>query len=71
MKITDVRVRKIPFHRAYPIGNALSPKLNDLGMTTIVEVFTDEGITGVMASHMFDEVCRQIMANQLKAEIVG
>ena len=71
MKITDVKVRKLSYRASYPIANSQSTHLYDARVTTIVEVLTDEGITGVSTSSMFDDMCRQIIAGYLKKQIVG
>jgi D-arabinonate dehydratase len=74
MKITDVRVRAVQDELIAPFTNALGtprPVSKRTWTVTIVEVFTDEGITGVVANDDFDELSRQLIANQLKPVIVG
>lgn len=74
MKITDVRVRTIQDELIAPFTNALGtprPLSKRKWTITIVEVFTDEGITGVLANDDLDEMSRQLIVKQLKPVIVG
>lgn len=66
MKITDVRIRTIRDKVSPPFTNALGSTLIDSVQTTIIEVFTDEGIAGVLGSSMMSAECRQIIINQLR-----
>lgn len=71
MKITDVRIRTIRSKVLRPFTNSLGTSLIETTQTTILEVFTDAGITGVLGSSMMDDVCKQIVLNQLKPLILG
>jgi D-arabinonate dehydratase len=71
MKITDVRIRTIRSKVLRPFTNSLGTSLIETTQTTILEVFTDAGITGVLGSNMMDDVCKQIILNQLKPLILG
>ena len=71
MKITDLRVRQIRDRMLYPYTNSLGKSLKDTWKLTILELHTDEGITGVLVSGMMDDICRSIIENQLKEMIVG
>ena len=73
MKITDIRIRKInspvykPFTNALVKGEYVRPSWT----FSIVEMFTDEGITGAFASHSLSGLSTDIILTYLKPLIVG
>jgi len=74
MKITDVQVRTIETEKVRSFGNALGTRLDttEKGWTiNIVEVFTDEGITGMVANDDTDLLTRQIICEQLRDVVIG
>jgi L-rhamnonate dehydratase len=64
-------IRTIRSKLLYPITNSLGTLLIETTRTTVLEVLTDSGITGVLESSMMDDACRQIITNQLRPLIVG
>jgi D-arabinonate dehydratase len=71
MEITDITARVIRDKIQHPYTNSVVDSLVESVETTIIEVQTDAGITGVVGSGMMSEECRNIVLNQLKPEIVG
>ena len=73
MKITDIRLRhcQAPVYRSFT--NSLGTKLpaKKTWVTTIVEVDTDEGITGVYASRNIHGAISDLMLNYLRPLLLG
>ncbi len=73
MKITDVRIRRIATPQYKPFTNArVTGSFLRSGWTfSIVEVFTDESITGVCVSHSLHGLSTDIILDYLKPRIIG
>lgn len=73
MKITDLRIRRIATPQYKPFTNArvTGSFLRSRWTFSIVEVFTDEGITGLAVSHSLHALSLEIIDNYLKPRIVG
>lgn len=72
MKITDLRIRQIKYEVAEPFTNSIARSLGGkVRLMGILELFTDEGITGVLGSDFLDPISCQIITNQLKPLVVG
>jgi len=72
MKIVDLRIRYVKYEVTQPFTNSMGTSFcKKTGRTGILEVFTDEGITGVLGSHFIDDLCRQIVTDHLKQLVVG
>ena len=74
MKVTDVQIRTVEDKVRTPVTNALGKSPRDFShvwRTHIVEVHTDEGITGTLATDSFNDCLKQLCLNHLKPVIVG
>lgn len=73
MKITDIRIRQVKSPAYKPFTNALRRQLNvqDGWTVGILEVFTDEGITGVFASHSLTGMTADTIQKYLKPVVIG
>lgn len=72
MKITDIRIRYVKYEVDQPFTNSMGTAFcKKVGRTGILEVFTDEGITGVLGSHYIDDLCRRIVVDYLKPLVIG
>ena len=73
MKITDVRIRRISAPQYKPFTNARvrTSYLRSGWTFSIIEVFTDEGVTGISVSHSLHGLSTDIILDYLKPLIVG
>jgi len=71
MKITDLQVKTIESIPRRPYTNALGTQLASKRRISILEVTTDEGITGILTSGMMDGLMRGILLDYLKPRVLG
>ncbi len=71
MQITDIRLRTLRIEKLIPYANAFDVALQDEFVTTIVEISTDEGITGILACQDLDDMSVDIIVNQLGPKLEG
>ena len=74
MKITSVRVRVTEDAVEMPVTNAVgrvSDHFQRAWRTHIVEVFTDAGITGLVATDGANPTLKPLILNQLQPQIIG
>jgi len=71
MKITNIRIRRIQDRLNRRVGNAIGLGFSDRHDVDIVEVFTDEGVTGCLAADGMTDAAAYLLINKLKPVVLG
>ncbi len=70
MEITDLSVRTVEDEYKYPFANAMEQRLRGMFRTYVVEIFTNEGLTGTICSDYLNEVSKKLITH-MKFLLIG